>query len=334
MQSQEFSFRLATTQDKASIVNFMNTHWEQPHPLVNDENFFNFYYTTQTNEIRFAIAECEGNLAAIAGYIPANSEPCPDIWVSLWVSDPAYSGAGLALMAEMPNLTNCRTLACNNIRPKTQVLYQFLGYTTGRVNHFYRLAEKPSYHIAKIQHKEILSKSGNAILQKVESSEDLTLCGFFPPKNHNPYKDIAYISHRYFAYPYQDYDVWLATHPTSGKKSLLITRTTQVESHFALRIVDYIGEPNLFAELGTAIDILLEKENAEYADFYCVGIPQEILHSAGFAERVENDANIIPNYLTPLLQENIDFYYFTNNPENFTLFKADGDQDRPNIPIK
>lgn len=53
--------------------------------------------------------------------------------------------------------------------------------------------------------------------------------------------------------------------------------------------------------------------------------------AAGFTERVEGDGCIIPNYLTPPVHENTEYYYFTNKPENFVLFKADGDQDRPNL---
>ena len=47
--------------------------------------------------------------------------------------------------------------------------------------------------------------------------------------------------------------------------------------------------------------------------------------------RLEGDGSVIPNYLTPPLLENTEYYYFTNKPENFVLFKADGDQDRPNL---
>ena len=46
---------------------------------------------------------------------------------------------------------------------------------------------------------------------------------------------------------------------------------------------------------------------------------------------VEGDGCIIPNYLTPPVHENTEYYYFTNKPEGFVLFKADGDQDRPNL---
>ena len=55
------------------------------------------------------------------------------------------------------------------------------------------------------------------------------------------------------------------------------------------------------------------------------------LLAAGFTERVEGDGCIIPNYLTPPVHENTEYYYFTNKPESFVLFKADGDQDRPNL---
>ena len=39
----------------------------------------------------------------------------------------------------------------------------------------------------------------------------------------------------------------------------------------------------------------------------------------------------LKNYLTPPVHENTEYYYFTNKPESFVLFKADGDQDRPNL---
>ena len=43
--------------------------------------------------------------------------------------------------------------------------------------------------------------------------------------------------------------------------------------------------------------------------------------------------NILPNYLTPPLFENTEYYYFTSCPDQFVLFKADGDQDRPNLTV-
>ena len=36
---------------------------------------------------------------------------------------------------------------------------------------------------------------------------------------------------------------------------------------------------------------------------------------------------------TPPLYENTDYYFFTSALANFTMFKADGDQDKPNLQL-
>ncbi len=44
----------------------------------------------------------------------------------------------------------------------------------------------------------------------------------------------------------------------------------------------------------------------------------------------EADTNIIPNHFEPFEQRNIDIHFFTSQMEHFRMFKADGDQERPN----
>ena len=83
--------------------------------------------------------------------------------------------------------------------------------------------------------------------------------------------------------------------------------------------------------MGPGIARLMEEADAEYAECYCAGVPAAEMAAAGFAERDEACPNIIPNYLTPPLYENTEYCYFTIDPDGFMLFKADGDQDRPNI---
>ncbi len=353
-----YTFRLACAQDEAAIRNFMHNHWDSPHPLIEVRDFFKYYYRRQDGALRFCLALSQGEICAIAGYIPSSfpdtghtpaadtteDAPCSspksdavgcDVWVSLWVADPEASGAGLALMAEMPALTKCRTLSCNNIRPKTRAFYHFLGFTTARMGHFYHLAPSESYRIAHIAQPVVLPVSGSATLSLLSSPAELNACGFCPPKDANPYKDLAYISQRYFAFPRQSYDVYAAFLP--GKETpfaLLCTRLIPALGSAVLRIADYIGPPESFAQLGVAIRRLLGESGAEYADLYCDGIPENTLHSAGFALRCEHSEDIIPNYLSPPLIQNTEYYYFTSNPKGFAIFKADGDQDRPNIDLE
>ena len=169
-------------------------------------------------------------------------------------------------------------------------------------------------------------------LEKVADAADLIPLGM-PPTPHTPRKDTWYLRRRYFHYPHFHYDVWAARE--NGKLlAYLVTRTVTAQDTgcaAVVRLVDFIGEDTVLPRLGGAIDAIVRRAGAEYIDCYNAGIPAAVWQAAGFTERVEGDGCIIPNYLTPPLRENTEYYYFTNKPENFVLFKADGDQDRPNL---
>ncbi len=333
MEESAYLFRIARREDKPAILRFCDEHWGARHPLLHRAEYFSYYYETDTAFLHFALAERNGRLAAVAGFIPASSRPEADIWVSLWVADKAARGAGLELMEALPRLTGCRTLACNNIRLETIPLYHFLGYEAGRIPHYYRLAARAQYLLARpASRPEMLPVTGGAVLRRLTSPSQLEESGFVPPSGANPYKDLAYISRRYYAFPHYEYQVHLVT-ASALPPALLVTRFSPALGVGALRIVDYIGDAALLPQAGAAIDALINESGAEYADFYCLGIDADILTAAGFVERRENDDVIIPNYLAPPLIENTEYYYFTSRPEGFTLFKADGDQDRPNLPL-
>lgn len=320
-----FDIRLAATKDKQQIIEFMDTNWGSKHPLLHNKSLFNYYYADGKN-LQFALCFENDILIAVCGYIKANSCKAPDIWASIWCAAKGKNGAGLELMAAMPQLCGCRVMACNNIRPKTMVFYNFLGYTAKRLPHFYRLARKKSFQVCKINDYTILPIQPGKALTEITNLN----ATYAPCESRVPYKDIWYLQRRYFDYPYFKYDVWRLDE--NGKTdALLITRTVDVNGVKVLRIVDYTGDPLNFAGFGFGIERLIKEQNAEYADMYCYGIASEIMNKAGFCERAENSTNIIPNYLTPLLQENTEYYFFTDNDNKFTMFKADGDQDRPNI---
>lgn len=327
----EYTFRLACKADAPLIVAFVNRHFDLRSPLVNLPVFFSYYYGGKGDALHFALAERGGQLVAVAGFIPSCSGAHPDVWVSIWVADKAAKGSGLELMAALPELTGCRTLACNNIRPETRPFYAFLGYTTGRVGHFYRLAPREAYTVARVAQPVILPVRGEGRLWRISTAGALRQSGFVLPAQ-NPYKDMAYLQKRYFAYPQQAYNVW-ACGAEAGHvpEALLVTRTVPVLGTAVLRIVDYVGDEAALPRFGPAIDALLRSEGAEYTDFYCAGLAPETLAVAGFCERLEGDGNVLPNYLSPPLFENTEYYYFTSNPEEFRLCKADGDQDRPNV---
>ncbi|MDL2219200.1 hypothetical protein LJC04_02515 [Ruminococcaceae bacterium OttesenSCG-928-O06] len=331
---QEYSFRLAGAADEAAIRQFVRTHWESRHPLVELPDFFAYYYKIRPGQLNFALCERGDALCAVAGFVYANQCEAPDVWVSLWVADKAASGSGLELMEALPRLCGCRTLACNNIRPETRPFYHFLGFTTGRVAHYYRLAQRARYTVARVENPRISPVGGAAQLTLLPNAAALATSGFVPPKTANPCKDLWYIARRYFAFPRQEYRLYAAALPGAAPCALLAARVVPVNGTNVLRLVDYIGPAGFLPEMGAAIQTLLDETGAEYADLYCAGLPEDVLYKAGFVPRAEGDESVvIPNYLTPLVRENVEYYYFTNRPEGFCLFRADGDQDRPHTPL-
>ena len=321
-------FRLCTSADKDTIVAFMDANWGSEHALVHEEAFFDYYYR-DGNRLQFAFAEQNGEVLALAGYILANKREQPDIWVSIWCAKKGHNGSGLELMSALPQLTGARVMACNNIRPKTIPFYTFLGYTGAELPHYYRLADKADYNIAVVKRKDIWDTGAPCGLVKITDAAVITR-DWRVHEDVAPIKDAWYITRRYFYYPHQKYDVY-ARYVNDKIAALLATRTVNVNGTHVLRVADYIGEPTQFGLLGGDIDAMMQAVQAEYADMYVYGIPQTEMAKAGFTLRRENDENIIPNYLTPLLQQNTDYYFFTSSTDSFMMCKADGDQDRPNL---
>lgn len=323
--------RLARPDEAGRVVEFVNRHFDWKLPLVNRSEYFDFYYRSG-EALQFALALQEGQLAAVAGYIRASRAEHCDIWVSVWVAKKGCNGIGLELMDALPRLTGAQVVACNNIRPKTMAFYRFLGWQAGRVNHYYRLAQLPAYRLARVQDHTILPAGGDLELVPVPNAQALAALGM-PPSPHTPRKDVWYMQRRYFAFPHLEYRVYSAGE--NGRLlAYLVCRVIDSGAGSMLRIADFVGDGAVLPRLGAAIDRLLRQSGAEYAECYCAGLAPELFYRAGFCQRAEGDANILPNYIQPPLFENTEYYYFTSRPENFVLFKADGDQDRPNLPAQ
>lgn len=225
-------------------------------------------------------------------------------------------------------------MACNNIRPRTMAFYTFLGYTAERLPHYYRLADKASYAPWPAWPAGISfpreaapcctfcrtrTRCGNAAIRPTPPAGLIKTSG-----------------------------IWrggISTTRASGTmcgplrsgavQALLATRCIPVNGTCVLRIVDYTGVPEAFSRLGAAVSpadgglrrgirrlLLLGHSRADDGP------------KRASAPGTEDDLNIIPNYLTPPLCENTEYYFFTSEPAAFTMFKADGDQDRPNIRVE
>lgn len=329
-----YTFRRATLADKPALLEFLNTHWGARHPLVNLPDYFTYYYQDgdpQRQELNFALCLAGEQLAAVCGFIPT-SQTGEEIWISIWCADRKAKGSGLELMAQMLPLTGAARMSCNNIRPGTIPFYEFLGYTGGRIDHYYRLAPRDSYRLARVADPAFPPVGGSGQLRPFAGFEELKTA-YTPPAagGCHPAKDLWYLQRRYFNYPRQRY---LAYGGFFGGRCplLFFLRRAEACGSAALRLVDLVGDLSLLPQFGAAIDRLLQAQQAEYIDCYCWGPDPRLMARAGFTPRPAGSDDIIPHYLDPPLIENVEYYFFTSDPKDYLLFRADGDQDRPNLP--
>ncbi len=324
----QYEFRLATTEDVLPVVEFLNTHWGQPHPLVNNPDLRSYYYE-QDKEFNFCLCLAEGRIVSAAGFI-YTSKRRDAIFVSIWCADKTAKGAGLELMECMGRLTGASLVCCNNIRPKTAAFYEFLGYKTGRFTHAYILAPRECYEMAQPAGEIAFAPTAVQFsLRPLDNLHDIDVAEI--TKDVMPHKDAHYLQHRYIDYPFwsSGYKLYALT-DGQEVKGILVTRQARCYDSCALRLTDFIGDPSQLAHVGQAVMNLLLEQGAEYADIYAAGVADTTLESAGFTIRTPDDDTVIPNYTDPPLQKsNTDFYYFTSGDSRFVMYRSDGDGDRP-----
>ncbi|MEG1782904.1 MAG: hypothetical protein RR253_06615, partial [Oscillospiraceae bacterium] len=227
----------------------------------------------------------------------------------------------------MQQLTGAKIISCNNIRKKTMPFYTFLGYYPDKLNHYYRLRDLDEYKIAWVTDKNILPchKAKGVWLKQFFDIEEVK-ADFHIPQGLKPQKDYWYIEKRYFKYPHYKYNLF-GVYNGEDCLSLVVFRVNEGCEGNVLRLVDFIGAPANFCLLNGFIDDLILQYDCEYCDMYSFGVDGVC---AGFTQRIGEEV-IIPNYLDPLWKKNIDYFFFTSDKDGFTMFKADGDQDRKNL---
>ena len=224
------------------------------------------------------------------------------------------------------------------INQKTIGIYRYLGYATGIMDHHF-LPNKAVrlFQIGKIPTdvafmERPFMRSSLISLRSV-SWEDIPADFLLGTASHVlPRKDIAYVERRYFKHPIYRYRVH-GIHHDGQLVTLLVARVVRVDAASALRVVDIIGDESLLPWVTHALHDILEKEALEYLDLVSYGLDDGMLQQACLSKvDLTGDQIIIPNYFQPFTQKNIPIHFFVDGQisPNLRLFKADGDQDRPN----
>jgi len=327
--------RLANLEDVTAIMSFIHEEWKANHILSQNKEFF-LYEHQNGQAINFVLSiNEEQQINGVLGFIPASFGTKVDICTVIWkVSKHAGNPMlGVQLLEFLRNLGQFRTVMSVGINAKTIGIYQFLGMYTNQLKQYVLFnTTLNTYTVAKVTlrpNKVEFVDSNGFELKLLDRDFSFDFEQF---DEHIQFKDEHYFKKRYFDHPiytYQSYGII-----NNGViSSILVSRIQETAQGNVLRIVDFIGDETTIKYIAKFILEILVRNNLEYADFFCYGLAENELAAAGFIEVDPAQENlIVPNYFNPFVQQNIKINFFsdTQYPQNLKLFKADGDQDRPN----
>lgn len=325
--------RRAVIEDIPNIMQFMDEHWKPGNILAKDRNFFEWQFVDGDKVNMFiGIDEEEGKIYGMIGAIVYSKSEHPDIsgctWQTIKSSNPML---GMELMECMYTHICPRYVYSLGLTKKAARINSFLGMQPVIMDHYYRLADRDNYYIAKVINKDIpkVGKTGYT-LDKVDSVDEMKMVITEETLRHQVLsKDYTYVQKRYFEHPVYVYDVWRICNDKKVAVAILITREEVIKSSKILKIIDYYGGIKHLGMITEALDQLMIEKEYEFADIYSYGVPTELYEKAGLLKCDKKSENIIPNYFHPFVQENIDLLTLEPVVEGTKLFRGDGDQDRP-----
>lgn len=330
---EKYEIRFAEYGEIDEVMVFIDTYWRKNHILARDRAFFE-YEMVIDGHVNFIIAKDKqsGEIHAVLGFLPAsNPTNKHDFWYVIWkVAGDAMQLLGIEIHKRLSENPNFRYDLDIGMNPNTSVRIAKIIFKrqVAKMKHFYCLSEQGNYRVAKVSHYEEFRENRDCQV-KVRKIEDVKeLQDFFAccySEEIVPHKDMWYIERRYFRHPIHIYQVY-GLDSGAGIEAVMVCREQGYDGTKVLRIVDYLGKPEMFGGIsGFLKDGLLKYE---YIDFYCYGFDVEYVRQAGMAELSDNDTNIIPNYFVPYEAKNVDIWVGAPK-EGCVFFKADGDQDRP-----
>lgn len=340
---ERYEIRMAMDRDIDMIMGFIDTYWKKGHILATDRNFFEYEFRegNQVNMV-LSIDRTTASLEGIFGFLYCSHTKemeKRDIWGSLWKVVESHKNEpllGVELAKRAYQLIGCRMHIGSGANPKTTIPLRriFFQDKTAKMKQYYCLnPQLENYQICRVGNKTIYPYKKASCLQEIiwlRDMESFREAFCMEELDAYPYKDNWYVEKRFYCHPYYKYFVW-GLKEKNIVSAVVVGREVLVGEHRILRIVDYLGNHKLFSETGDFWHTLLQKQGYEYIDFYEFGMEDRILEEAGFVLRKEGDGMIVPNYFEPFIQENVEIWVHYKW-DGTTFFKADCDQDRPNIP--
>lgn len=336
-KSSYLSIRFAQKGDVQNVMKFIDRYFKSDHILSRDQELFEYLYLEKGGNLNFVIAtEVDtGRDVAILGFVPTNSSRSRvslALWQAINDKELRVPNPGLACFRYLIDQLSPKSLFCLGIKAKTKVIYEFMGFSTGVMDHYFilnqslrefniivspPLFENKNTDVEKTYSVERLINSSNALTKAIKS--ELEKYG----------KDVDYFCHRYMNHPSFNYEI-IEVMDESKFAGIVVSRRCIVGKSSCLRIIDVVGGTNCLAGAMPFLVSEMFKNNDEYIDLVSWGLDRAELEQIGFINRRKHLDCIVPELFSPFVPANKDIWFFSNLMNSEQFFKGDGDQDRPN----
>lgn len=335
-----YDYRLASIEDVENIMEFIND-WKENHILSRDKELFLWQYGRSEyddydNINVVLMTDKENNILGMIGYIPYSND-MNNLHISTAITRVkpglAIPMAGIELMKRQVKLVGESANFGSGARPSTilPIFKNIFNHQTGIMQQYYMLNPKLSeYNIAKAKRPEFISyeRSENKLIEYTEFEDIESAYDFEQHFDRMSFKSKQFIKKRYFGHPIYCYKKWKILNGEDHIAGLLFGREISIGQSKILRLVDFRGDLKELGRIGEALHSIMRQEGYEYIDMVVSDLPVELMIKSGFSLLDLDGDIVIPNYFEPFVRENIKIYYQTN--QDLVIFKADGDQDRPN----
>lgn len=336
-----YNYRLATVEDVENIMKFINDEWRENHILARDKELFLWQfgrseYDDYDNINVVLMTDKQNRILGMIGFI-AYSNSKDNLQTSAAMTKVktglAIPMVGIELMRRRFNLV--RECACfdSGANPTTILpIYQnIFKHQTGIMQQYYMLNPKFSeYHIAKVKSPEFIefNKGESKLVEYTEFKDIESVYDFEQQFDRMSFKSKQFIKKRYFEHPIYCYKKWKIVNGEEHVAGLLFGREVSIGQSKVLRLVDFRGDLKELGRLGEALHSIMRQEGYEYIDMMVSDLPKKLMTQSGFLLLDPDGDIVIPNYFEPFIRENIKNYF--QKSQDIVIFKADGDQDRPN----
>ena len=327
---------LAKISDINGIVEFIKKNWNKNHIFIKNPKLIKWQHSVKKKgHLNFVIAkDKKKSIVGLQGLISKNLSLSnfgnDNLWLALWKIDKNKAerkALGLELIDFVIDKFKPKSICSVGINKKVEILFKFMGFKTGVMKQYFIKSNLNSKFLKNINQDHDIVKKKNKIKIRKISVQKLFRFDFFDKD-----KSLEYFRHRFQNHPTYKYFILEITNSTRQEKLRIIIREINILNEKIWRIVDISNtqfknffNPIFFSEY-------LKKNKVSYIDFLINDDCKEIPLKLGFTLREKNI--FLPHHFEPYENKivNVNYCYkIFDNRKLYSIFKSDGDFDRPSI---